>query len=423
MLAVLDQIVKKEDLFDPKIQADFKEELGDLLMQVVLHAEMTRESGAFDFYDVARALNEKLIRRHPHVFGEQKVDSADRAIQSWEKQKSAEKGKQIDPSILAGLPQALPALQRSYRLIDKVTKVGFQWPDWQGPLAKIKEELAELEEAITAGKRERMESEIGDLLFSVCNLAYAFKVQPEDALRAQLGRFEKRFRYVERRFQAAGRKMEEAQLTEMDEYWNEAKVLEQVKVIGLTGGIGAGKSTVAEILRQRGYPVIDADQLSRRLIEPGGKAARKVESLFGTLDRSSIRARILAEPELRHKLESIVHPLIARELIQEVKKLLADSRFASGSRVLFYEAALLVETGRYRDFYSLWTVEADEDIRIHRITQSRGLERSQAEAFVRAQTAPEERMRVAAAVIKNQSDLKSLESQITDALSRIEPSK
>src|SRR5262249_1660635 len=151
------------------------------------HSEMTREAGAFDIYDVASALDEKLIRRHPHVFGESKVDSADSALQSWEKQKAKEKANQPDASILDGLPKGLPALQRAARVLEKVTKVGFQWEDMQGPLGKVDEELSELKAEVLAleknpkdeSLRERTASELGDLFFTLCNVAFLMKITPE----------------------------------------------------------------------------------------------------------------------------------------------------------------------------------------------------------------------------------------------------
>ena len=228
VLEVLDQIDSPAALKNEKILADFREELGDLLMQVLLHSEMVSEQNGFDFYDVARGLNEKLIRRHPHVFGDVKADNAAAALQSWEKQKAQEKeggkeGGKESPSVLSGLPKALPALQRSARLIEKVTHVGFQWKDIQGPLEKIDEELCELKREIEKKDKVKMEEELGDLLFSLCNLASLLKLNPENALRGTLSRFEKRFRYVESKLREQGKKPEQSTLEEMDALWNEAK--------------------------------------------------------------------------------------------------------------------------------------------------------------------------------------------------------
>ncbi|MEK7690088.1 MAG: nucleoside triphosphate pyrophosphohydrolase, partial [Bdellovibrionota bacterium] len=212
VIDVIDLIDSAAALKIPSIKSAFQEELGDLLMQVVLHSELTREAGAFDFYDVVRTLNEKLIRRHPHVFGDVKVNSADTALQSWEKQKAKEKASNPSASVLDGLPKGLPALQKTARVIEKVTKVGFQWSDLNGPLGKLDEEFAELKHEVRALEacseksgpkfetlKHQVESELGDVLFSVCNVAYLMKINHEDALRGTLARFQSRFQYVERK--------------------------------------------------------------------------------------------------------------------------------------------------------------------------------------------------------------------------------
>ncbi len=228
VLDVIDQIPDPSALKEDKTRFAFREELGDLLMQVLIHAEITREEGAFDIYDVAHALNTKLITRHPHVFGENKAKDADAAIQSWEKQKAKEKTAK-EASILDGVPKGLPALQKAARVIEKATKVGFQWKDLEGPLDKVDEELRELKAEIESGDKKKIENELGDLLFSLCNLAYMMKVTPEDALRSTLARFESRFRHVERKLKEQGKTPEQSTLEEMDEFWNEAKRHEKGK--------------------------------------------------------------------------------------------------------------------------------------------------------------------------------------------------
>jgi tetrapyrrole methylase family protein/MazG family protein len=264
VLDVLDQIQTDADLKKDSVRAAFREELGDLLMQVVLHSEMTREAGAFGIDDVVAGLNDKLIRRHPHVFGESKADSVETAFQTWEKQKAKEKSANPDASVLDGVPKGLPGLQKAARVLEKVTKVGFQWEDMQGPLAKVEEELAEMKEEVlaleklvqsekaaaaaranpspspaaatpsaltsadaTAAQRKKLESEMGDLFFTLCNVAFLMKVSPEDALRSTLARFESRFRHVERSLKKTGKLPEQSTLEEMDRYWNEAKQLER----------------------------------------------------------------------------------------------------------------------------------------------------------------------------------------------------
>jgi tetrapyrrole methylase family protein/MazG family protein len=237
VLDVLDQINTVDDLKKDNVRSAFREELGDLLMQVLLHSEMAHEEGAFDIHDVAAGLDDKLIRRHPHVFGETKADSVETAFQTWEKQKAKEKASKPGASVLDGVPKGLPALQRASRVLEKVTKVGFQWKDMAGPLAKVDEELAELRAEVLALERaetdagepirRKLEAELGDLLFTLCNVAYLSKVNPEDALRTTLQRFERRFKHVEGCLRSQGRTPEQSSLEEMDGYWNEAKRIER----------------------------------------------------------------------------------------------------------------------------------------------------------------------------------------------------
>jgi tetrapyrrole methylase family protein/MazG family protein len=242
VMDVLDQIATTDDLKKEKIRGAFKEELGDLLMQVLLHSEMTHEAGAFDIYDVASGLNDKLIRRHPHVFGDVKADSAESAFANWEKEKAKEKASKPDASVLDGVPKGLPALQKAARVLEKVTKVGFQWNDMHGPLDKVEEELGEMKAEVLAlekfikthgkdadasAQRKKLEGEIGDLFFTLANVAYLMKVNPEDALRNTLARFESRFKHVERRLKEAGKTPEQSNLEEMDRHWNEAKAKEK----------------------------------------------------------------------------------------------------------------------------------------------------------------------------------------------------
>ena len=238
VLDVLDQIKTDADLKNKAIQDPLKEELGDLLMQVVLHSEMTQEAGVFDIYDVARGLNEKLIRRHPHVFGEVKAENAEIAVQTWEKQKALEKAAKGAAntdgpgSVLDGVPKGMPTLQRAGRVIEKVSRAGFQWKDLQGPLEKVEEEIRELKAELLAAEKsgtqnkERIEEELGDLFFSLCNIGFLTQVSPEDSLRSFLRRFETRFRHVEKRLLEKGKTPEQSSLDEMDVYWNEAKALE-----------------------------------------------------------------------------------------------------------------------------------------------------------------------------------------------------
>ncbi len=227
VLDVLDQVESLEDLKKDKTRLPLIEELGDLLMQVLLHSELASETQAFSIKDVALALNDKLIRRHPHVFGDVVAGDTETAFQTWEKMKAQEKSKKLEASIFDGLPKQLPALQRAARMIEKASKVGFQWKDLNGPLEKIEEEIRELKEAIQSKQKDKIEAELGDALFSICNLAQFVGVTPEDSLRGTMKRFESRFRHVERRLKELGKTPETSNLEEMDRFWDEAKALER----------------------------------------------------------------------------------------------------------------------------------------------------------------------------------------------------
>ncbi len=206
----------------------FQEELGDLLLQILLHSEIANQNGDFTVDDVAARLSEKLIRRHPHVFGEEKLHTSEAVLEAWEKNKNREK---IKTSVLAGVPLALPALQRALKVIEKVSRVGFQWPDLKGPLEKMSEELREFQDEVkklesgplTPENKRKLEAEMGDLLFTIANVAHFLKLNPEDALRSMLARFEGRFRRVEEGAKRSGKKLEEMSLEEMDRFWEQAK--------------------------------------------------------------------------------------------------------------------------------------------------------------------------------------------------------
>jgi tetrapyrrole methylase family protein/MazG family protein len=201
-----------------------REELGDLLFQVVFQSRIARENGQFDFGDVCDAIVDKLTRRHPHVFGEVTVSGSGEVIKNWERIKADErKAKGQERSAIGGVPVALPALVRADRLTEKASAVGFDWPDAKSVVAKIREELEELLEAMDGGDRKRIESELGDLLFATANLGRFLKVHPEEALRGTLRRFESRFHYIEEQLQVRGKSPRESNLAEMDALWEEAK--------------------------------------------------------------------------------------------------------------------------------------------------------------------------------------------------------
>jgi tetrapyrrole methylase family protein/MazG family protein/ATP diphosphatase len=207
---------------------DLKEELGDLLLQVVFHSRMAEEKGAFDFDGVAQAINDKMIRRHPHVFGDATYANLADQKQGWEDLKAAERhGKGRAASLLDDVPTGLPALTRAVKLSKRAASVGFVWPSAKEVLDKLHEEVEELEAEIAAGDIEKARQEMGDVLFVVANLARTLDVDPEDALRFTNAKFVRRFRYIEERLAERGSSPEQSDLLEMDELWDEAKAAEK----------------------------------------------------------------------------------------------------------------------------------------------------------------------------------------------------
>jgi tetrapyrrole methylase family protein/MazG family protein len=199
-------------------------ELGDLLLQVVFHAQIGSETAAFDIDQVCRAVLDKLIRRHPHVFADTVVDNADEVVVNWERIKQEErKDAPQPPSILDGVPPQLPALLRAQRLQGKASRVGFDWDQIEGPLKKVSEELEELREARSAGEEDRVEEEFGDLLFAMVNVGRFLKLCPEDALRRASGKFERRFQQVEAVLNDEGREIGTMSLAELDRVWERVK--------------------------------------------------------------------------------------------------------------------------------------------------------------------------------------------------------
>jgi len=216
--------------------ADLKDELGDLLLQVVFHARMAEEQGAFDFGDVVQAITEKLIRRHPHVFGDEQSRTPQAVEGLWERIKAEEKAARNDAraeGALAGVPVALPALTRALKLQEKAGKVGFDWNDVRAVLHKIREEADEIEAALGDGAAtnalpaSEAAAEVGDLLFAAVNLARHLRADPESLLRQTNQKFERRFAAIERALAAQGKTPREATLAEMDALWEDAKAEER----------------------------------------------------------------------------------------------------------------------------------------------------------------------------------------------------
>jgi nucleoside triphosphate diphosphatase len=207
---------------------DLKEELGDLLLQVAFHARMAEEQGAFDFGDVVHTITEKLIRRHPHVFGDERSQTPEAVKGLWERIKAEEKAARNGPKsdgTLAGVPIALPALTRALKLQEKASKVGFDWNDPRAVLHKIREEADEIEHALDSAVANNAEAaaEVGDLLFAAVNLARHLRADPETLLRQTNQKFERRFAAIETALATKGKAPQDATLAEMDALWNEAK--------------------------------------------------------------------------------------------------------------------------------------------------------------------------------------------------------
>jgi nucleoside triphosphate diphosphatase len=234
----IEEAYEVADAIERGSSEDLREELGDLLLQVVFHARMAEEAGLFDFGGVVEAITAKLVRRHPHVFGDAKALGPDEVKALWGRIKSDEKrsklasepkaGRHTEPKsgALDGVPLALPALSRAVKLQEKAGKVGFDWNDVRAVLEKIREEIIEVEAEIAEGSAQALSNEVGDLLFAAVNLARHLKVDPEAALRSANAKFERRFAHIEMRLAEGGQTPEGATLDEMERLWVEAKVQE-----------------------------------------------------------------------------------------------------------------------------------------------------------------------------------------------------
>ncbi len=208
-------------------------ELGDLLLQVVYHAQMAEEAGHFSFADVARSISDKMVARHPHVFGgESREKSAEQQVQDWEKVKAAERAARAQGGVLDDVALGLPALMRAVKLQKRAARVGFDWPNIAMVLDKIAEESAELVEARDTLTQAQVTEEMGDLLFVMANLARHLNVDPEEALRAANAKFTRRFRAIEAALAAENRRPEDSDLAEMDAHWNAAKTAEKDNASG-----------------------------------------------------------------------------------------------------------------------------------------------------------------------------------------------
>jgi len=210
----VDAIIKNE-------MPSIRKELGDLLLHVVFYAQMGSETNDFDIYDVCKSLNEKLIYRHPHVFGEVEANNAKTVEQNWEQLKLKEKGG--NKTVLSGVPDALPALIKAHRIQDKARSVGFDWEEREQVWGKVQEEIDEFKVEVAAMDKDKMEAEFGDMLFSLINAARLYDINPENALERTNRKFISRFNYLESKTLTVGKNLKDMTLAEMDVIWDEAK--------------------------------------------------------------------------------------------------------------------------------------------------------------------------------------------------------
>ena len=221
----IEEAYEVADAIERENVSDLKEELGDLLLQVVFLSQIAKEEELFSFDDVAKTISEKLVRRHPFVFSDKKNHSSEEQINQWEEIKQKERSKKNQEGILEGIAKNLPSLQRSQKIQKRVSSVGFDWPDTKGVFEKIKEELRELEEAVESNNKESIQEEIGDLYMIITNLSEKLGVDSEEALRKSNVKFEKRFTYIEKELGKDDIKVSEMDLDELNTLWDDSKKL------------------------------------------------------------------------------------------------------------------------------------------------------------------------------------------------------
>ena len=223
---VIEEAYEVVDGIDRDDRKALMEEIGDLLLEAVFIAEITREEGSFDVYDSITAIHDKLVRRHPHVFADVEANDAEEVLVNWEKLKNEER-KAENKSVLSGVPGALPALLKASRLTEKAARVGFDWRRTDDVFDKLDEELGELREAVQSGDNGRIEDEMGDLLFTIANIARKTGVNAEEALQSTNRKFTRRFESMESSVRSSGRNLDQLSLEEMDALWDEAKAAER----------------------------------------------------------------------------------------------------------------------------------------------------------------------------------------------------
>jgi len=219
----IEEAYEVADAIEEGVDAEFADELGDLLFQVVFYAQLAREAGLFSFGDVVARISGKLLRRHPHVFGDAQIADAAEQSAAWESIKREERAARAQSAILAEVPRALPGLTRAVKLGRRAASVGFDWPELSPVRAKVAEELGELDEAVSGGDRERTAAEMGDVLFALANLCRHLELDPEACLRRANRTFERRFAHVEECVAAAGGEWRALDLAALDRFWEEAK--------------------------------------------------------------------------------------------------------------------------------------------------------------------------------------------------------
>lgn len=223
---VIEEAYEVVDAIDRDDRAALLEEVGDLLLEAVFIAEITREEGTFDVYDSITSIHDKLVRRHPHVFGDAVAHDAEQVLVNWEKLKSEER-KAENKSVLSGVPASLPALLKASRLTEKAARVGFDWRRTDDVFDKLDEEIGELREAVASGDKSKIEDEIGDLLFTIANIARKVEVNAEEALQSTNRKFLRRFESMEKQVHERGQNLDQLELEEMDGLWDEAKKYER----------------------------------------------------------------------------------------------------------------------------------------------------------------------------------------------------
>ncbi|HYH07790.1 MAG TPA: nucleoside triphosphate pyrophosphohydrolase [Thermoanaerobaculia bacterium] len=223
---IIEEAYEVVDAIDRDDRASLVEEVGDLLLEAVFVTEITREEGTFDIYDSVTAIHDKLVRRHPHVFGDVEAKDAEQVVVNWEKLKRDERQAE-NKSVLSGVPAALPALLKASRLTEKAARVGFDWRRTEDVFDKLDEEIGELREAVANGDEQNIHDEIGDLLFTIANIARKLNVNPEEALQSTNRKFMSRFESMEANVRERGQNLDQLELEEMDRLWDEAKRAER----------------------------------------------------------------------------------------------------------------------------------------------------------------------------------------------------